>query len=1479
MTDISSIRGNIEVHNYSTYADFFQLVDDLNSSDKINHSDLISSFLQSTDITIDQVLSLVSDSIPEIATDLSIEVLNAFPEQVSELSQTIASAFPDIIDEIAAEAAIANFEDINDIVSGMLLGSPAKAKDIALSVIKAAPGSSALVAAEVIDILPVSASAEIVQQIQLNDTNAAQKFTNKIAELDPKIAGNLASSLSEINAEYAMSVSLEMVNINPSTAKEITNSLIGNENDFLTSFVNNIIIKENKILVNDVVGVIVDKASDSAAKIISDLSLIRPENTKIFIEAAVSKDIDFGVKLTEEVSLTDLKLATDMAVSIAKINPETSSELSLNMAKINLDAGIELVSNFSENNIIEISKITSMMSIDIAKNMQEYNLDFAAELTSKMTEVNPNAAGMLAAGLSQSYGEESSNFSSVLGTNMDTESSKLLATNMIKSFSLMNTELNLITSLDQSSDIEIINLNSASQNIISNINAIVGQDNMTSDILDSAYTLITDVRSPENFDVQVIESQNLDQRFDNTEKNFQFDQAFMTNLSNFQSNPFLGDAYAIEEPKFITRNQLKVKLDENLRLIEERDEDDENYYNEIIEEQGIFTSGNDWYLSTLLNNKYYNGLSGTDVINISIPGISNITDFASISKDSLTGYITLTDQSGASISIRNIELLEINGNAYGDPSSFNPSGYGNIRQLFFNTTTKTGMFYNEGSTGGTNLNLALASPLWPIHNEVVTLIGSGGNENLNLTFSHNHPDRSEISRLGTVSDWNIDLKAGNDVVLGYQPLNSDNIKLGSGNDRITLKITGDGTEDKPSYNSLNMNSLDGGPGSDWLIFSEASSSDFTLMTGNAINFENLGGSSGNDILKGNNKDNIIAGRGYLGFGGIDSLYGYEGNDTLYANGQLYGGAGNDILIGGNGEDLLDGGTGIDTLTGGAGNDTFLVRIGDGTMNAAATDVVTDFADGSDIIGLADGLNSSMISISQGTGANSSSTFLTKTSTGEYLIALYNTLVSAITGADFSSTSTTPINFTEGGGNDIFVGGSGNDTATLTLGSDQFYGHNGNDTVTIQTKSGVFNDFISGGAGNDTLNISYAGITSIASFASISKDIDINGVLTLTDLSGATVSIQSIEQLNINSIDYGDTNHYKHNNSSSSTMITSNFIYSNTAIGSTKHGVLYNVGDKGGIINQRFLIYEDEPTKSVTITGSIKNDSISLHGSGASNDWDQGSLNRVSQGLHESGVLILNAGAGDDYVYSYSPINADQIDLGAGNDIIELVIKNGNGTTYKPNYASLDVDTLDGGPGNDWIVFRETSSSDLTLTTGNASNFENLGGSSGNDTLKGDNNDNVIAGYHYYDEAAWITTYHGGTDTIFGYGGNDTLYGNGTLYGGEGNDTLIGGYLEDNLDGGTGRDTLTGGGGADTFVLRANDGSSSLSSADTISDFIDNTDSFGLADGLQFSNLTISQGTGEYSSDTFIKITASNEYLTIVSNTSSVDITSDDFSSI
>ena len=136
--------------------------------------------------------------------------------------------------------------------------------------------------------------------------------------------------------------------------------------------------------------------------------------------------------------------------------------------------------------------------------------------------------------------------------------------------------------------------------------------------------------------------------------------------------------------------------------------------------------------------------------------------------------------------------------------------------------------------------------------------------------------------------------------------------------------------------------------------------------------DTLYGEEGNDgLFGGTSADELYGGLGndYLdGDTAVDSLYGGAGNDTLGAgsgNDLLFGGIGHDALIGiegddmldaAEGNDMLDGGTGNDTLTSGAGADHFMFTTG--VLNAHNVDVMMDFQQGLDLIGLFDptGLN-------------------------------------------------------------------------------------------------------------------------------------------------------------------------------------------------------------------------------------------------------------------------------------------------------------------------------------------------------------------------------------------------------------------------------------------------------------------------------------------------------------------------------------------
>jgi Ca2+-binding RTX toxin-like protein len=107
----------------------------------------------------------------------------------------------------------------------------------------------------------------------------------------------------------------------------------------------------------------------------------------------------------------------------------------------------------------------------------------------------------------------------------------------------------------------------------------------------------------------------------------------------------------------------------------------------------------------------------------------------------------------------------------------------------------------------------------------------------------------------------------------------------------------------------------------------------------------------------------------------------------------------------------------------------------------------------------------------------------------------------------------------------------------------------------------------------------------------------------------------------------------------------------------------------------------------------------------------------------------------------------------------------------------------------------------------------------------------------------VSTGKSGDDTLIGGIGNDFLDGGNnkdillgedgedSLIGGAGDDILIGEGGDDTLDGNAGFDILTGGDGADVFVIRLE------AETDIVVDFDSASDRLGLADGLQFNDLS------------------------------------------
>ena len=528
-----------------------------------------------------------------------------------------------------------------------------------------------------------------------------------------------------------------------------------------------------------------------------------------------------------------------------------------------------------------------------------------------------------------------------------------------------------------------------------------------------------------------------------------------------------------------------------------------------------------------------------------------------------------------------------------------------------------------------------------------------------------------------------------------------------------------------------------------------------------------------------------------------------------------------------------------------------MKSGDGGNAIADADTVTDFADGTDALGLSGSLTFSDLTIARGSGSNASDTLISITSGGEYLSVLQGITATNVTASDFMSMSGSALTLSGTSGNDTLIGGASGDTATTGAGVDTIITWAGDDGITV---NGTGNKTINGGAGTDTLTVSTSGISNLGSFASIERTAASSSsgdreaaVYKLTYSNGDTISYSGIENLTVGSVSYTNIDPRENQNAFWS---------------SSEHAVYLYKTTEGGSVNS------PNPGNIYDFTGFSASTDLSVIGTSA-NDSNNFNWDRTSRLTAD---LTVNFGDGDDSIAALRTLAGDSIDMGAGNDQVNIYVNSGEAV----NVHSLAK--LDGGAGTDTLSFGVSgygeAGATLTLTHRGATNFENLEGTAASETINGDNNANVLAGGD-------------GADTINGNGGNDTLYGRGSgssddsanniLNGGAGNDTLITGNGQDTLDGGTGADTITSGSGADTIVLRVGDGGSTLAAADTITDFTDGTDKLGMDDNLLFSELTVAQGTGSNSNDTVIS--KGSEYLAILTGIDASIITEADFTPV
>ncbi len=244
---------------------------------------------------------------------------------------------------------------------------------------------------------------------------------------------------------------------------------------------------------------------------------------------------------------------------------------------------------------------------------------------------------------------------------------------------------------------------------------------------------------------------------------------------------------------------------------------------------------------------------------------------------------------------------------------------------------------------------------------------------------------------------------GNDTIQGND--GDDILDGGDGNDQLF-----GGNNDDQLFGGIGNDILQGDNGND-LLNGDLGNDTLKGLAGDdildgGVGSDSLLGGIGNDILIGDVGDDILNAEA-----GNDLVFGDDGNDRLYGgdgfdelNGGigkdfLYGGNNNDTLFGNNdndtlygeaGDDILNGGQGSDVLLGGLNNDIFVIAVGNGS------DIVQDFQDGFDKMGLSGGLLFSQLTI-LGSGTN---TLIRNTSSGETFATLQNVSSTLITNLDF-----------------------------------------------------------------------------------------------------------------------------------------------------------------------------------------------------------------------------------------------------------------------------------------------------------------------------------------------------------------------------------------------------------------------------------------------------------------------------------------------
>lgn len=566
-----------------------------------------------------------------------------------------------------------------------------------------------------------------------------------------------------------------------------------------------------------------------------------------------------------------------------------------------------------------------------------------------------------------------------------------------------------------------------------------------------------------------------------------------------------------------------------------------------------------------------------------------------------------------------------------------------------------------------------------------------------------------------------------DGTLEYSMKQGESVVLGSANDNIV--------------NGKSNRTVIGGETStegldDTLFGFDGNDSLYGAAVDQIIHWERL--TSGSDTIYGGRGDDSI-----YGFDGDDALYGEEGRDYIYGgdgNDKIVSGAGNDVLAGMGGDDTyyFSSGDGHDSIIRGRkttypfphhgeGVDGFTNDVAFFTKDIDPLDVTFE-RNGTDII--------ARILVN---GVESSVNF--RDAYDSHVFANYpDQFLNLINRIEFEKDGSFYLLEDIAASFSGWNGTEDNDTIWGYEHGETFYGNQGDDV--IHSYSG--NDVVYGGAGEDTL------------FGGSGDDY----------LEGGT-------------------------------------------------GIDFLIGDDGNDI-----IYGQQD--SDRITGGLGNDTlIGGHGNdtlsggdgedtlfgGIGYDWLQGGAGS-DLFLHELGDGNLSILEND---YIPEETSTDTLRFGEGVDPSSVSVMRGDyhhggdyGFEYKDNLTVIiergairETVTMFGFFGSEVGRIEKIEFHDSTAWSVNEIIAK---------TMAGDDYDNVISGDEYGNALYAL----GGNDFVYGYAGDDYIEAgsgddwvsggdqNDTIFGGNGSDRLYGGNNEDTLHGGSGADSLYGGDGSDTL---------------------------------------------------------------------------------